>query len=408
MGFHEKGLGLPTFLEAGPRAELRFDPTSVKSAILTAGGVAPGLNSVVHSIVKRHTHTYKGRQTQDSGVFGIFDSFKGLSRSPIDMKSLRPEETEEWLERGGSELGNLRTNKDHDKLSVLVQRCAENLRHRGVKILYVIGGDGSQKIAHEIATYGADPDLCVVGIPKTMDNDLVWVWQSFGFNTAVERATDVINTLNSEASSTRRVCVIELFGAEAGFVAANAALASGHADLVLIPEVFTGLTSAQCEDYLRQCVRHLESAVKPEGRPPHAIVIIAEGVSRVLAQNSVTFDGLRIEGSSFTEQFRKHLSERLTNLMGDRLEVFSNSPRHNIRAGKANSHDQIYCERLGALAVDNALAGYSDFMISQWLTEFVLVPLELVIDRRKRIPITGMFWKQVCASTGQPTTIAAA
>jgi 6-phosphofructokinase 1 len=116
-------------------------------------------------------------------------------------------------------------------------------------ILYVIGGDGSLKTAHEIAV--RNPTRSVVGLPKTMDNDVLWVWQSFGFDTAVEQATRVINTLHSEAEATRRICVVELFGAESGFVAANAVLGSGHVDAVLIPEVFKALTVDDAEDSRR-------------------------------------------------------------------------------------------------------------------------------------------------------------
>jgi 6-phosphofructokinase 1 len=265
-------------------------------------------------------------------------------------------------------------------------------------------------VAHEIAN--ANRHMTVVGLPKTMDNDLVWVWQSFGFNSAVEKAAEVINTLHSEAASTRRVAVVELFGADSGFVAANAALASGHADLVLIPEVFKPLEAPECEQMLDQYVQHMKRAVNRDRKRPHGMVIVAEGVGRILLDKGATLAGKPIEKDAtgkpkdFTEDLRQYLMGSLFDAAGNSVEVFVNRPQHHIRAGKANAHDQIYCERLGALAVDNALAGYTDFLVSQWLTEFVLVPLPLVVGKRKSIPPEGMFWKQVCSTTRQPAHLA--
>lgn len=392
------GKALPAFLEAGPRALLHHDPRRVRAAIVTTGGLAPGLNSVVHSIVKRHFHTYELNEALKGAVYGVYDSFVGLQRRPMELVPLRPEHTEDWIEKGGSELGNRRTSKDAD-IGMFADDLLQNLSNNNIEILYVIGGNGSQTLAHEIARRAHD--LTVVGLPKTMDNDLVWVWQSFGFNTAVENATNIINTLNCEARSTRRVCLIELFGAESGFVAANAALASGHADLVLVPEVFRVLSRSDCERVLALYIAHLKRVVNQDRRCAHGVVIVAEGVGRELCKKGVQL-GSETVTSGFLEQFRDYLTSCLADISGKPVEVFINRPLHHIRAGKANAHDQIYCERLGALAVDNALYGYTDFLISQWLTEYVLVPLELVAWKRKSIPPEGIFWKQVCASSGQP------
>ncbi len=236
-----------------------------------------------------------------------------------------------------------------------------------------------------------------------MDNDILWVWQSFGFNTSVERATSFINTIHSEAESTRRICVVEFFGAEAGFVAANAALASGRVDLVMIPEVFEGLSKSRAEATLISYVDNLRTKIKDrdrEGKNPHAVVVIAEGVAKVLANVGAHFAEGAIDRDVLPRQFADGL--RAANNAGESMTAFTLEPRHYIRAIPANSHDQMYCKRLGALAVDNVLAGYTDFMISQWLTEYVLVPLELVAENQKHVPSGGMFWKQVVQSTGQP------
>ncbi|HVT11811.1 MAG TPA: 6-phosphofructokinase [Fimbriimonadaceae bacterium] len=397
QGYASEGRVLPSFLEAGPRESLVFQPQSVRAAIVTTGGLAPGLNCVVHSLVTRHCSTYSVNDNMRGGIFGVYDGFMGLCRRPLEMKVLRPEITEPWLEMGGSALG---CRRFYDKTpEQLAADIVTNLRLNDINILYIIGGDGSMKVAHEIATIG--DDVSVVGIPKTMDNDLLWVWQSFGFNTAVEQATAAVNTMHWEAESTRRVCLLELFGAESGFVAANAALASGHVDLVLIPEPFTELTPKQCETALADYVDYLARCVRDKDRP-HALVVLAEGVAQVLSEYGVKLGKESVSKTDFVGQLKRHLQGRLTDRTGNDIDVYVNQPRHNIRAVRANAHDQIYTERLGALAADNALAGYTDFMISQWLTEYVLVPLPLVIGRHKSIPPSGIFWKQVMASTGQP------
>jgi 6-phosphofructokinase 1 len=342
-------------------------------------------------------------------VFGIYESFLGACDLHNNMKRLTPFDTESWLDKGGAILGVRRyRDKKREKLptgekrTLLASDIARQLKLKHINILYVIGGDGTLGVAHEIAKIAEN--VSVVGIPKTMDNDVMWVWQSFGFRTAVEKATEVINTLNAEAESTRRVCLIELFGAESGFVAANASLASGHVDLVLIPEEFQSLTTQSCEKALNIYIDDLKERVQNprwEGTP-HAVVVLAEGVAKILKSKNVKLDGKPIDQDHFIDQLKKHLEHKVRDGADREVEVFDNQPRHNIRAIPANPQDQIYCERLGALAVDNALAGYTDFMISQWLTEYVLVPLEIVQDRHKRIPPAGIFWKQVVSSTGQP------
>ena len=387
---------IDAFLEAGPRRKLAFaEPEKPEDALIvgmvTTGGLAPGLNSVVHSIVERHTATYH-KLLGEGGVWGFLDSFKGLAqnREPKYIK-LTTDVTEDWLDKGGAELGALRWERS----ASVAADIAGKLERFGVRILYVIGGDGSMAAAHEIAM--AAKETIVVGVPKTMDNDVLWAWQSFGFNTAVERAAAFVNTMHCEAEATRRVAILEFFGATSGFVAANAALASGHVDLVMVPEVFAGMNKQEADAALDLYRKYLAATIRRKRGKPHAVVVIAEGVGDVLARLGVLAGG---EGKHFPDIFSTSLS--LANVGGETVPSFTIEPRYYVRAAPANSHDQIYCKRLGALAVDNALAGYTDFMISQWLTEYVLVPLALVTGGQKRIPPGGIFWKQVESSTGQP------
>lgn len=414
----DKDKAVPCFLEAGPRETLSFNPSRVRVAIVTAGGIAPGLNSVIKAIVQRHCSFYKLNPNDNGNVFGIKNGFKGLSGNEADKVVLTPEIVERWHSRGGTMLGSIRESKG--RIDLKAEAAASCLRNLGIDILYVLGGDGSMQVAHELSK--RLPDVAIACVPKTIDNDILWVWESFGFATAVEEATRVINTLHQEAESTRRICLIELFGAESGFIAANAAMASANVDLVLIPEVFRFLKNDSKKPapeyvpdadqlYMQACIRHIEEIIKRRNqtKEPHAVIIVAEGVSKRL-------DGITLQIPGYSEklgddekkltisnQIKKYFESACHIWNGEKIEVFINEPRHNIRAVPANAIDQIYCERLGTLVVDCALAGYTDFMISQWLTEYVLVPLEMATMGQKSIYLDGVFWKQVMNITEQPT-----
>ncbi len=392
------GAATPSFLEAGPRRRLHFDPASVRAAIVTSGGIAPGLNRVIHAIVQRHHTVYPVDESKGGGIFGVYDGLYGLMQAPIDMAALRVHDTEPWLDRGGSMLGSRRHYAED--LKALAAVVKENLIREKIDVLYLIGGDGSLKAGNALAAM--IPGLAVVGVPKTMDNDILWVSQSFGFGTAVESAADILTTLHTEAISTRRVGIVELFGAESGFVTANAALACGRAALVLIPEMFSAFdTSEKIEAAFMECLEHVRQRVRLQDRPG-TLVVVAEGVGELLEQRKVTLNGQPVTGDGFAYRIEELLAGNLFDARRRKVGLFVNRPRHHIRSVRPNSFDQTYCERLGALAVETALAGYTGCMVSFWLNEYVLVPLRLVAAGHKRMTTNGMFWKQVCLSTGQP------
>lgn len=453
-----------TFPEAGPRSSLYFPRPRCKMriAILVSGGIAPGINAVIDGIVQRHwlyamCHGYANHKLK---IFGLLNGFRAFDSLPesyclliADPSHLAGEpgrlETSHHIHEGGSILGTSRV----DDLLVEGKRIGQlrdivgSLRALEIDILYVIGGDGSMKAAHaiwSIAQAQADARaLSVVAIPKTMDNDILWVWQSFGFLSAVEKAREFIEHLSTEVNSNPRVCVAQLFGSDSGFVVSHAVLASatGHCVLALIPEVpFSMRTIAQ---YLK------ERICNNGKRIPYGLVVMAETAIPLDAMNYVGAPGEkplieigltddekdairkfevmrsskeRIQGQT-NDDLRtaglKIVKEGLRRLLPDpeigadlddetdwdKLRVFTNEPRHLLRAIPPSSSDIIIGHRLGTLAVDNAMAGYTDFMISQWLTEYVLVPLKLVVLGRKRIPQSGIFWKSVLAKTGQPSDL---
>lgn len=387
---------LPSMLEAGPRDLLYFDPASVRVGIVTAGGIAPGLNTVIHSIVNMHEKIYG----MERKAYGFLAGFLGVAEGryvELDTKVTR-----EWIHKGGTGLAAGRGEQD---ILVMVNRLEEF----EINILYVIGGEGSLTAAHLIAreVRSRAKSIVVAGIPKTMDNDILWVWHSFGFDTAVEAATKFVNTIHEEARSSGRVCLLSLFGRDAGFVAAHAALASGQVDVVLVPEV---------EFRMEPLLEHVQRVAQDKG---YALVVVAEGAcpqgyTEDNVRHELAQQGLELSDRSnprVAEAIRawklhslqRGFEEHFKGFRDGRHGVFVQEPRYLVRAIPANSVDQIYCQRLADLAVHNALAGFTDFMISQWLTEYVLVPLTLVAEGHKKIPPGGIFWTTVISSTGQPS-----
>lgn len=447
------------FPEAGPREYLYFPHPNTNSplnvGILVSGGIAPGINAVIDGITQRHYKYYKDESGKDKyrlSVLGYKNGFQAFDL-PSRESTIRlvPSLTSEHASEGGSILGTARVEellpdeKREQKLEDIVNKLYED----EIRILYIIGGDGSMKAAHALWSFARDfkekknkdYQLSVVAVPKTMDNDILWVWQSFGFLSAVERARQVIEDLAIEVESNPRLGVAQLFGSDSGFVVSHAVLASrtGICDAALIPEsdfsiegLATHLKKKMCErnEKLKQPIPYglvvmAETAIptdaelfiddefinlnKKEKTKVREFLKLKKAKRRIQGQAD---DSLRTAGLKIVNRgLHKLLSDTKFkdfyphNPQWEKLRVVTSEPRHLLRAISPSSTDIIMAHRLGTLAVDNAMAGYTDFMISQWLTEYVLVPLKLVVLGRKRIPDTGIFWKSVLAKTGQPAKL---
>jgi 6-phosphofructokinase 1 len=440
------------FPEAGPRQYLYFPKpnTNLRVAVIVSGGIAPGINAVIDGITQRHA-MYASAHDYNVSIYGLkngFYAFEDLNRSYVMLKKSGSSgpleiETPEHASEGGSILGTSRVEEllnIETRLKQLDHIVAQLFNWR-VDILYIIGGDGSMKAAHAIYSYakeyakdrGINRELSVIAIPKTMDNDILWVWQTFGFMSAVERASQFIESLATEAKSNPRVGVIQLFGSDSGFVVSHAVLASRTSicDAALIPEV---------DFSMKELAANIKWKISQRAeRIPYSLVVLSETAVPTDAMQYIDdpdisltddekkairhFEELRkdckrIQGQ--TDDFLRNaglkiVSRGLKKLLPDekikaspyarvdwdKLRIFTNEPRHLLRAIPPSMKDIILGRRLGTLAVDNSLAGYSDFMISQWLTEYVLVPLKIVVLGRKRIHRDGIFWKSVVSKTEQ-------
>ncbi len=421
------------FPEAGPRS--RIMDINPRVGIVVGGGIAPGINAVIDGIVRRHEdYGPTGRITGFKyGFWGLcengvniadnsYELYSDQNRMPRGDNKLK---TAEYVSRGGSMLGTYRLNDLNTRRNL--RSVMINLQE--FDILYLIGGDGTMKAANLLANVARQESLpiSIIGIPKTTDNDILWVWQSFGFATAVEKAREIINCLSIEVQSNPRICVIQLFGSVSGFVVSHAVLSSdsGQCDAALIPESKFRI-KALAEKLLKNFKR------KNIWSMPYGLIVMAETAipedandykddagltdDEELALNNFqnnTPPGGYMDGQTSDELrsaslklvvagIRKELENNCIN-QNDRkkIRIFTNEPRHILRATNPSFADIIMGQRLGTLAVDNAMAGYSNFMVSQWLTEYVLVPLRMVASGRKRIHDSGIFWKSVLAKTEQ-------
>jgi 6-phosphofructokinase 1 len=433
-----------SFPEAGPR-EFIYMPTNIpfdqhyNVAILVTGGIAPGINAVIDGITQRHF-----KYAEASGylpklqVIGLKNGFKSFNNEN-KMVLLYPDKqssegkpnaivTSEMINLGGCMIGTSRWDKLEENTEERYEKLRDiiySLKRLNINILYIIGGEGSMKAAHALYSvyekkFSEENSwrLNIVGIPKTMDNDILWVWQTFGFMSAVEKAREFIDYLAVETSSNPRVGIVQLFGSNSGFVVSHAVLASrtGICDFALIPE-----SPYSLEKLIPELKASLQKKQKNYG-----LIIMSETAIPIDAldylkkyQNEIRLTDIEskaIEKYFSDEQIIKgHIEDELREasfkivkysikreLEDINLKVLTNEPRHLIRSIPPSTIDIINASRLGILAVDNALAGYTDFMISQWLTEYCLIPLDLVVLGRKRIPKDGIFWKSVIAKTGQP------
>jgi 6-phosphofructokinase 1 len=422
-----------TFPEAGPRKSLRFPTAGIlRVGLLVSGGIAPGTNAIIQSIVGRHLQYQRASRHQYTlQMNGYLEGFRSLldrggSYLPLDSASIS-----EIAHRGGSFLGtsrapelldeNPRAREEH--LGTMVGK----LNNDGIDILYVIGGDGSMRAAHalQVTAWRLGSHLAVVAIPKTTDNDILWVWQSVGLTSAVAKASQCMLDLHVEIQSFPRLCVLQLVGSDSGFLIGNATLAAGEnvCDAALIPEAPFSMKKLAL--YIRRRLGgRLQLGVV--GKRPFGLVVMGEttlptdfedyldapyvelaGEEREAIRKFVR-DGRRVFGPTpralrtgvlklLSRALEHHIHESGGSVDAanywQSFSVFTNSPRNLIRAVPPDVPDVIVAQRLGTLAVDDAMAGYSDFMVSQWLTEYVLVPLRLVVLGRKRVWTDGIFWK---------------
>ncbi len=371
-----------SFDSPGPFRELFFDPSSVNVGIITCGGLCPGLNDVIRSITYSSLDAY-----QVKNVYGFRNGYAGLatgaSREPI---ILTHDIVHNIHEQGGTILGSSRGGQS------LVD-MVDNLVRYNVSILFVIGGDGahhgSMGIAAEIKK--RDLKIAVIGIPKTIDNDISFIHKTFGFDTAVEQARKAINAAHVEATGFENgIGLVKLMGRDAGFIAADASLASGNVNICLIPE----------EPFnLRKLFSRVTSRLE---RSNHVVIVVAEGVGQDLLaheQKKRYDDSGNPKLMDIGPYLKKAITEFLqTKQIPHTLKYID--PSYMIRSTPANAIDSSFCLQLGSYAVHAGMAGKTNALIGYWNQHFCLVPIKLALRRKKIVNVNDAMWRAVLEITG--------
>lgn len=377
-----------SFEKAGPREHLYFEPKETRAAIVTAGGLCPGTNNVIRSLVLHLVHKY-GIQS----VLGFRYGFAGLDpASKMPPVALTPDDVRHIHARGGTMLGTSRGGHD---AAAMVDTLASN----GITCLFAIGGDGTMRGAHSIAVEAAKRGLklAVVGIPKTIDNDIPFVDKTFGFETAVSMAKVAIDAAHTEALSVLNgIGLVKLMGRNAGFIAAHAALASHDVNVCLVPEVHFEI------DGPKGLLPYLSERLRTRG---HAVVVVAEGCGARLTERGPRDASGNLRFASPDLDIGMHLKNRIDSHFSDAgvpITLKYIDPSYMLRGVPANAMDAVFCDELARYAAHAAMAGKTDVMVGRWHRAFTHVPLQLALSEKKRIDPDKELWLAVMETTGQP------
>jgi 6-phosphofructokinase 1 len=381
--------GDSTFEQAGPREKLFFDAPRTTAAIVTCGGLCPGLNDIIRGIVFQCHYRYGVTKT-----YGFRYGYEGMipryGHTPL---VLRPESVAQIHNFGGSILGSSRGPQD-------VGEMVDLLEEMKIDLFFVVGGDGTLRgaaaIAEEIARRGLKK--AVVGIPKTIDNDIMYLDKSFGFETAFAMAVHAVKAAHVEATgSYNGIGLLKLMGRDSGFISCYAALAGSNVDFVLVPEVHFELEgSAGLLEALHYRVAKRKSAV----------LVVAEGAGQHLFNEPGR--GTDASGNTKFGDIGMFLRDKIADSFRDRripASVKYIDPSYIIRSVPANPQDNVYCSQLAQHAVHAAMAGKTGMLVGRWHGTFVNLPLELVIQGRRKVDPQGELWHTVLEATGQPARL---
>ena len=372
--------------KAGPREYIYFSPDEVKAGICTCGGLCPGLNDVIRAVVRCLWNRYGVRDIRGF-QFGYKGFFKDENYETIP---LNPENVDEIHKIGGSYLGTSRGG------GMRTKDIVDTLQEKGINMLFVIGGDGTQHgalaISEEVEKRGYK--CSVIGIPKTVDNDFLFIDRSFGFETAVQQAKDAVASIHMEArSQINGIGLVKLMGRESGFIATAAALASHECNFCLIPEVPFEMEGPN------GFLSHLEKRLE---KRHHAVIIVAEGAGQELLTKTNQTDAsgnikLADIGVFLRDQINAYFKKKNIEINLKYID-----PGYQIRAAVTTASDSIYCERLGNNAVHAAMAGKTKMVVGLVHEKFVHIPINMVIASRNVVDPEGALWRDTLDATSQP------
>jgi len=385
VGTNKAATGL-LFEKAGPREKIFFNPAETKAAIVTCGGLCPGLNTVIRSVFVSLHHTYGVDK-----VYGIRYGYLGMNPSAGGEEPvlLNPDMVDRIHQEGGTILGSSRGNQP---ASVMTDFLVE----KGINILFAVGGDGTQRGAHTIVEEVRKRGLkiAVVGIPKTIDNDIMYIRRTFGFTTAVDKARDVLTCAHTEAKSyPNGIGLVKLMGRDSGFIAGAATVASQDVNFTIIPEVPLLLDGER---------GLLEALKKRILRRKHAVIAVAEGAGQNLISSQAGKDA---SGNVLHSDIGLYLKDRIAAYFKEQkitVNLKYIDPSYIIRSVPSDSEDIFLCDQYSRNAVHAAMAGKTDMVVGLWNSGFTHLPIPLATSRRQQVDPAGQLWHMVVSSTGQP------
>ena len=370
-----------SFEGAAPHQKIHFDSSNINVGIVTCGGLCPGLNDVIRSVTYNCLDGY-GIKT----VYGFRFGFEGLTHNfNQDAIRLSPSNIDTIHEQGGTILGSSRGDQSKEDI-------VDTLVKFNVSILFIIGGDGTQRGAMEIAEIikRRKLDISIIGIPKTIDNDVSFIYKTFGFDTAVGEARKAIDAAHTEAKGARNgIGLVKLMGRHSGFIASHATLASGNVNICLIPEVPLDL-NALFEKIRRRFIKK-----------DHLVIVVAEGVGQELlyVNKEKKYDPSgNVKLQDIGIFLKQKVDEYLTN---EKIEhtIKYIDPSYMIRSTPSNAIDSTFCLRLGNYAVHAGMAGRTNALVGYWNQNFTLVPIKLALRCRKNVEVNTSLWRSVVEIT---------
>jgi len=385
-----KGVQVPAFEKAGPRNKIYFEPAKTRVAIVTCGGLCPGINNVIRSIVMELHYRYAVRT-----IYGMKYGYQGfIPKYGHEALMLTPQEVEDIHEKGGSILSSSRGPQN-------VGEIVDCLERMNICLLFTIGGDGTlrgaEEIYREIGRRGLK--IAVIGIPKTVDNDIAFVKKTFGLETAFSVAAEAIRGAHTEArGAPYGVGIVKVMGRMSGFIAANAALALNEVNYVLIPEVPFDLEGD------KGLFKSLEKRLL---RRQHAVIIVAEGAGQKYVE--VGGDRKDDSGNPVLGDIGIFLKTEIKKYFKEHTDMYINvkyiDPSYMVRSLAANAHDSIYCMQLAQNAVHAGMAGKTGMLVGYWNDQITHVPIKLATSRRKCLSPEDTLWLNVLEATGQPISL---
>lgn len=382
----DSGKEAPMFEKAGPRQNIFFEPAELTCGIVTCGGLCPGLNDVIRTITLSLLWQYNVR-----AVYGFRYGYMGLSsKAPKEPILLTPVSVDDIHLKGGDILSSSRGPQDSDDM-------VNTLEKMEIELLFVVGGDGTLRGAHDLNTAIKKRGLkiSVIGVPKTIDNDICGIEQSFGFSTAVEASRPAILCAHAEAKGAwNGIGLVKLMGRDSGFIAAYATLANSDVNFCFIPEAPFVLEGEG--GFLQALEKRLD-------KKHHAVIVVAEGVGKQITAT----DGAQkkdASGNVIREDIGLILKDRITQYFKEKNKPVSLKyidPSYMIRSLPTDSNDAAFCVLLGQNAVHAGMSGRTNMVVGYWNQYFVHIPIALTILKKKKVDPDGHLWQTVLETTGQ-------